>query len=145
EERPAPGPVEQILEEVEEAGVRPLQVLEHENRRRVLRQALEEDAPGREEVLLVARRALLEPEQVAETRLDPGALVGVEDVFLEREPKLLARRRRLLVLEDPAPHAHHLGERPVRHALPVGEAATTVPERIAGQPVDVLLELPREP
>src|SRR5204863_8168566 len=46
---------------------------------------------------------------------------------------------------DPGPHAHHLGERPVRDAVPVGETAAAVPVDVADQPVDVALELRREP
>ncbi len=49
-----PRPVEQVLDEVEQARVRPLHVLEGEHRRIALGQALEEEAPGGEQVLLVA-------------------------------------------------------------------------------------------
>ncbi len=77
EERVRAGPLEQVLEEVEQAAVGPLHVLEYEDRRRVLGEPLEEDAPGGEEVLLVSGRAFLEPEQVREPRLDPGALLRV--------------------------------------------------------------------
>jgi hypothetical protein len=45
-----PRPVQQILEEVQERFVRPLQILEDEDCRRLLRQTFEEDAPRGEEV-----------------------------------------------------------------------------------------------
>src|SRR5581483_12387125 len=48
-------------------------------------------------------------------------------------------------LEDAGPHAHHLRERPVRDALSVRETTSAVPPERAGEAVDVLLELPREP
>ena len=54
EDRRASRPVEQVLDEVEQAGVGPLHVLEGEHRRIAVGQALEEEAPGREEILLVA-------------------------------------------------------------------------------------------
>src|SRR5205085_408035 len=73
EQRMPARPVEQVFEKVEQPTVRPLQILEDENRRRVLCQALEEDAPRREEVLLVTGNALLEPEQMGKPRFDPGA------------------------------------------------------------------------
>ena len=142
EHRMAPGPLEQVLEEVEQPGVRPLHVLEDEDDRVALGQPLEEDPPGREEVLLVAGSSLLEPEQVSEARLDPVLLVRIRDVLLDRGPELSSGRRRLLVLDDVAAHPHHLRERPVGDALPVGEAATAVPPGVVGQPVDVLEELP---
>ena len=64
-----------------------------------------------------------------EPRLDEPPLLGVEDVLLERRVQLRERRRRLLVLGDPAAHPHHVGERPVGDALAVGEAAAAVPVR----------------
>ncbi len=138
-------PFEQVLEEVEQAGVRPLHVFENEDRRRSLCKPLEEDPPGREEILLIAGSALLEPEQVGETRLDPAPLLQVRDVQLDHRPQLHKRRGRLLVLEDAAAHPHHLRQRPVGHTLAVGQAAAPVPTDVLGQPVDVLLELPGEP
>ena len=44
----------------------------------------------------------------------------------------------------PGAAANHLGERPERDAVAVGETAPGVPPDVAGEPVDVLLELPRE-
>ena len=140
-----PRPVEQVVEEVEQAGIGPLHILEDEYDGVGLCEALEQHAPRREKVLLVPRDALLEPEQVGETRLDARPLVRVGKVLAERLAELLARGGRLLVLDDPAAHAHHLGQRPVRDALPVGEAAAAVPPRLLGEAVLVLLELPGEP
>ena len=104
-------PFEQVLEEVEQAGVRPLHVLEDEDRRRLLREPLEEDPPGGEEVLLVPGRALLEPEQVGETRLDPAPLLRVGDVQLDRRaqlrraPRTAPRPRRCRSASAPSPPA----------------------------------------
>ena len=145
EDRVAPRPVEQVLDEVEQARVRPLHVLEGEHGRIALGQALEEEAPGGEEVLLVASLVLGQPEQMREPRLEEVALLGVEDVLLERGVQLGQRGRRLLLLGDAAAHAHHVGERPVGHALAVGEAAPAVPVDGLGDAVEVLVELPREP
>ena len=144
EERVRARPLEQVLQEVEQAAVGPLHVLEYEDRGRVLGEPLEEDAPGGEEVLLVSGRALLEPEQVREPRLDPGSLLRIREMLLERRAQFLPRRGRILVLGDVAAHADHLGEGEVRDAFAVGEAAPSVPELIVGEAVDVLLELPGE-
>ena len=145
EDRVAPRPVEQVLDEVEQARVGPLHVLEGEHRRIALREALEEEPPRGEEILLVARLVLRQPEQVREARLEEAPLFGVEEVLLERGVQLGQRRRRLLLLGDAAAHAHHVGECPVRHALAVGEAPPAVPVHGVRDPVEVLVELPREP
>ena len=55
---------------------------------------LEEEPPGGEEVLAVGRGPLAEAEQVREPRLDPGALVRVGDVLLERRAQLRERAAR---------------------------------------------------
>src|ERR687891_2366770 len=81
---------------------------------------------------------------MSEPWLDPLPLSGVRDVLRERRPELLVRRRRLVVLGDPAAHPDHLAERPVRDAVTVGEASAAVPEDVVDEAVDVLLELPRE-
>jgi hypothetical protein len=119
-------------------------VLEDEDGRRLVGEALEEDAPGREEVLLIARRRRIERKEMREARLDPLALVVVGDVLGEGRAQLLARRGGLLVLGDQAAHPHHFGECPVRDTVAVGEAAASVPPDVLREAVDVLLELPRE-
>src|SRR5205807_214650 len=65
EERQAVRPIEEVLDEVEQARVRPLHVLEHEDRRPPLGEPLEQDAPSREEILLIADRSCLKPEQMS--------------------------------------------------------------------------------
>ncbi len=52
----------------------------------LLGEALEEEPPGREEVLPVGRRPLGQPEQVGEPRLEPAALLGVGDVLARSLP-----------------------------------------------------------
>ena len=84
--------------------------------------------------MLVAGVVLGQPEQVREPGLEEVALLGVEDVLLERGVQLGLRGRRLLLLGDPAAHAHHVRERPVGHALAVGEAAPAVPVDVSAMP-----------
>ena len=55
-------PLQQVLDEVEQARVRPLHVLEGEHCRVRLRQPLEEQPPGREQILPVARGCLVQTE-----------------------------------------------------------------------------------
>ena len=55
-----------------------------------------------------------------------------------------ARRGGLLVLRDPAPHPDHVRQRPIGHSLAVGQTASPVPVHLVDDPVEVLVELPRE-
>ena len=82
-------PVEEVLDEVEEALVRPLQVLEDERRGVGRRQPLEEQPPRRKEVVLLVLDLLRIPEQMREPWLDERALLGVEQVLVEHRAKLL--------------------------------------------------------
>ena len=137
-------PVEQVLDEVEQALVRPLHVLERRAPSDTPRRAARRTAARRRTGPAGRRGLLVEAEQLREARLDEAPLLGVEDVLVERRVELRAGRRRLLLLGDAAAHPHHVGERPVRHALAVREAAAAVPVDGVGEPVEVLVELPGE-
>ena len=75
----------------------------------------------------VVGRAFAEGKQLSQPRLDEPSLLRVEQVLLQRRVQLAQRLVGLLVLDDPAPPADDVRERPVRDALSVGEAAATVP------------------
>jgi hypothetical protein len=122
-----------------------VEILEEQHDRAGLRHPLEEETPRRMEILPVWRNAVGQPEDVLEARLHPLALVRVGHVLLDRRTQLRERLRRRILLRDASAHPHHLGQRPVRDAVPVGEAAAAMPPDVVNQAVDVLLELPREP
>ena len=96
----------------------------------MLGKPLEQDPPGREEILLIAGGALLESQQVGEAWLDPAALLRIGDVLLDRRAQLRTRRVGLLVLDDVAAHPDHLRQRPVSDPFAVGEAAAAMPEDV---------------
>ena len=111
----------------------------------LLGEPLEEEPPGREEVLPVGGGPL------GRGRAGARAAARARPAPPRRRRAPRSRRASFasaelgrLLLEDPRPHPHHLGERPVRDALAVGEAAAAVPPDVVGEPVDVLLELPGE-
>ena len=134
-----------MLDEVELAGVSPLEVLEDEGRGAARGDALEEDAPRGEEDIPSARGRRLEPEEGQEGRLDPGsiALVGHPVGDGLRDP--CPARGLVIGLHEAGAAAHHLPERPEGDALAVGRRPTAVPEDVLDEAVDVLLELPGEP
>jgi hypothetical protein len=137
-------PVEEVLDEVEQARVRPLHVLEGQYRRIALGQSFEEEAPRSEEVLLIARLVLGQTEEMSEPRFEEVPLVCIEDVLLERLVELAQRRCRVFVFGDAAAHPQHVRERPVRDALAVGEATPAVPVDGVRDAVEVLVELPAQ-
>jgi hypothetical protein len=139
-----PRPLEEVLDEVEQSGVRPVEILEQKDHRSRARHQLEQASPRREQILLIGRSALGQSEKVAKTRLDPGSLLRVGDEPLDGTAQLRLGRRRGLIFEDARSPANHLCERPVRHALPVGEAPAAVPPDVVDEAVYVLLELPCE-
>ena len=81
-------PLEQVLDEVEQAGVGPLDVLKHHHDRLALAEPLEEEPPRAVHVLRLARLPFLEAEQVRQAWLDPAALVGVRHLLGHRGAQL---------------------------------------------------------
>ena len=64
EDREVRRPLEEVFDEVEQAGVGPLEVLEQEDDRMLVREALEEQPPAGEQVRPVRGDALLEPQEM---------------------------------------------------------------------------------
>ena len=70
--RGIPGPVRQVLDQVEEGRLGPMDVVEHDDERTFAREMLEQLADGPERVL--GRTGLAPPEQSADERGDPLAV-----------------------------------------------------------------------
>ena len=138
------GPLEEVVEEVDHAGVRPLQILHDHDDGQVLGEALEEEAPAGEELLAGEHLGRRQPEQLPDAGGDELTVGGIGDPSLEPGAETLGYDVEGVVLADEQPRPDHLRERPVADALAVGEAATGVPEDVAGEAVDVLEELPGE-
>ncbi len=142
EEREPARPLEQVLEELDQGSVGPLDVLEDHDHRVLLGHSLDEEPPPREEVVAIGSGAVCQPEQVLEARLDEAPVCLVGDDLLEDDGELRECVHLGLILGDPGAHADHLRQCPVRDAFAVGQAAPLVPPRVVREPVDVLLELP---
>ena len=80
EDRLRPRPLDEVLDEVEEAGIGPLEILEDQNRGLIVGETLEEETPGREEVVPLEGR-IGESEQVREPGFDPLAIVCIGNVL----------------------------------------------------------------
>ena len=107
----------EMLDQLEQRLLAPVDVLEHEHERLRLRELLRPRARGPRDLLLAAlaldglEHADGEPEQIGD-RLVLAALAQLSLRGLER-----------IVVGDAGGRLHHLGERPVRDALAVGQAA----------------------
>src|SRR5204863_9206126 len=71
EHRDVAYPVDEVLDEVEQPFIRPLDVLEDQHERVLLRQRLEETAPRRERLLLRPGGVGRLPDQRPQVRYDP--------------------------------------------------------------------------
>ena len=142
-DRDAPAPLEEVVDEVEQAGVGEVEVLEDHDHGRGRGEALEERPPGPEQ-LLASRRLRLDAEQRQQRGLDPAPLLRVGDVGRERLGDLGPGRRLVVGLEQAAAPPDHLAERPEGDPVAVGRAAAVVPPDGLDEAVDVLEELPGE-
>ena len=148
-DRQVAGPVDEMIQEVEQPGVGVLGVLDHQHHRVHRREALEEQPPPAEQLLPGQRAAAALGPRHAEQPAQPVAHVGPL-ALLRHEPlqAVLELGRGGLgrvFLGDAQPLPDDLGQGPERHAFPVGQAVAAVPPDILGQAVDVFPELPVQP
>ncbi len=138
EDRPL-APVGQVVHEVEQPLVGPVDVLQHEHQRVSGSHPLEEPPPSVEQ--------LLAGEVPLGGSADQGSDVlrhlEVAEQLPHRVVGLGAGDLRRVVLEDLALGLHRFGERRVRHVA-VGEAPALAPVDELGEPLDIFQELPRQ-
>ncbi len=143
--RHARAPVEHVVDEVEQAGIGPMEILEQEDDGSGRGDPLEERSPRTEQFLARRPRAALESEKNEEGVLDPATLALVGDPAGDAGGDGGPCGGFVVALDQPDPAADHLAERPERDALAVRRRATGVPVDRVDQAVDVLGQLPRHP
>ena len=119
EDRLRARPLDEVLDEVEEAGVGPLEVLEYEHRRRLVRQATRRTGARRRTGPRARTSRRRGPRRWASRGSTHSRSVASGTCSATEARIFAARGRCVLVLEDPGAPAHHLGERPVGDALAV--------------------------
>ena len=107
-----------MIDEVDEARVGEMEVLEDHDHGRRGGEALEECSP-RSEQLFRADRLGVHAEQGEEGRLDPATLFHVGDVLLEYLGDLPAGGRIVVRLQEARPPPDHLAQRPEADSLAV--------------------------
>ena len=135
QERHAERGVEDVLDEIEEGWLRPVDVIEDHHERPAASQLLE-DRPDAPEQLVLSVQVLRE----ADARLDAAGRVGqlLAETGLELDAGIL-----LAVLRhDPGGLPQHLRQRPERDAVTVGQAAAAQHRRLVGEAIHELLDEP---
>ncbi len=136
-------PLDELVDEVEQAVVGPVQILEDEHERMLLGEALEVGSPSGERLALLIAALVLAADQWQERLHHPGAFCVVDT--REALPQLPARDVEGVVLLNPGLRLHHLSDRPEAHALAVRERASLTPPDEVRCLADALEELGDEP
>src|ERR671922_1055598 len=108
-----------MLDEVEQLGSGPLQILKEGHRQRSLRDELEEATPGGEELLALVGGVRRWVEEDAQAWFEPGSLIGVAHELRQRDPQPPPLHLTLLGLDDAGSAPDHLGQRGEGGALAV--------------------------
>ena len=142
EQRYARRPVDEMVDEVEEAFVGPVEVLEDEDERALVGDSLEEAAPCGKRLFLALTpaRDVLDPRQRAEMAEGPSDVFvrqGSRDGRPELSLGLVLRVR----LEDAGVRLHHLAQRPEADPLAVGQRPALAPVDELGVVLDGLKQL----
>ncbi len=130
EQRDVRQPVDELVEEVEEALVRPVDVLDDDDERTLLGETLEEAAPGGERLVAAIASELCfagEAEEREEMRLDARLVARAGERVLDDLVDLRRDVLRRVLLQDARLRLDDLAERPERDPVAVGEAASLAP------------------
>src|SRR4029079_12919384 len=130
-------------DEIEQAGVGPMQVLEQQDDWSRCGDPLEERAPRAEQLLTCGAAATFEAEQDEERVFDPAPLGLIGDPARDAGRDRGPRRCLVVALDQPDPAADHLAEGPERDAFAVCRRPTGVPVDRVDEAVDVLGQLTR--
>ena len=134
-----------MVQERQQRGVRPVDVLDDQHEWRPRRDRLEEAPPRRERLLPVRRLRPLRADEDAKPRDEPRPVVAVVDDVGDRCRQLLRDLFRAVGLEDPGVRLHDLAQRPERHAFSVGDAAASAPHDVVAAHGKSATQLGNEP
>ena len=130
EQRDVRDPVDELVEEVEEALVRPVDVLDDDDERTLLGETLEEAAPGGEGLVSAIASQLCvagEAEEREEMRLDARLVARAGERVLDDLVDLRRDVLRRVLLQNARLRLDDLAERPERDPVTVGKAASLAP------------------
>jgi hypothetical protein len=130
EDRHVRRPVDEVVDEVEEAVVRPVQILEDEDERSLIGERLHETTPGGEGLVSRFRSAGMaaQADERPQVALDPARLNGISDGVPDGETEFRLRGVGVVTLEDARVALDHLTESPEADPAAVGQGAPLAPE-----------------
>ncbi len=120
EDRRARRPLYQLAYEVEQALVRPVEVLEDEHHRALKCDVLKERPESGEQLRSRVRRHLSQAQETIEPWLDPLPVLLVGDELGQHRSEACTRVGRFLAFYDARPATDDLSQGPERHAISVG-------------------------
>ena len=127
EQRNAPSALDELVDEVEQRIVRPVQILEHEHHRPALGQCFEVTAPGCRALLRAHEPSLGQTGERTQVALDPLRLRCLDAGLTDRAGQLLTSLLGGVGLEDARFGLDDLAKRPEGHAVAVWKRATLPP------------------
>ncbi len=135
EDRQVAHPLDQVVDEIEQAVVGPLDVLEHKDERAALGQRLEEATPGGKRLAALVVAQLLvraETDERLQPPDDPVRVHGIVERSANTQTELFRGHLRRVGFQDPGVRLDHLAQGPVRHSLAVRKRASLAPEDQVG-------------
>jgi hypothetical protein len=148
QQRHLDGPVHQVVEEVQQDLIRPVQVLHHQHGGALLGQRLQEPPPAGERLPLPLAAQLpgaLQPHERTQVSGDPGRLLTVADHVGDGPGELGLGRLGRIGFEDAGLGLDDLAQRPQRHPLPIRKAAALPPGGQLRLALDQLQQLEHQP
>jgi hypothetical protein len=119
-----------MLDEVQEALVGPVEILDDEHERPLRRDRLEETAPGEERLGLAALAGgaiPCETDQGAQVGQDPLGVAALANRLRDRAPEFCFGVIGRVRLQNPGLRLDHFGQSPEAHAFAVGQATALAP------------------
>ena len=145
EDRPAGGRADEVLDEVEQAGVRPVEVVEDEDRRARIGDPLEERPPGGKRLFALAGGDRPDADQSLEVGRNPASLGLLRHVLGDAGQETTSGHGGAVALDDAGAVTNHLGQGPERERLAIRRRPGVMPGQELHDTVDVFLDLPADP
>ena len=121
-QRDAGCPIDQVVDEIQEVVVGPVQILEDEHERPTLREPLEKPTPSSEGLIPTGTTTPFHG-----SKSDQGPQMGLDPRLIDDRRELPLALFHAVAFKDPGLRFDHLPESPERDPVPVGQATAASP------------------